>query len=1095
MSDPISAAKCANNQDSRDPTGPCPLKGGSVGFVPVRYAFDNGYEQDDQTPRFTLPKKWQGEAWIEAEHSQRTLRQLRDGWLYVYDQDADRLDEYQVSGTKLIKKLDDDSDGETSSRLNYPVKHTVYLAFSHLRWTARLKTLMQEKGQLRSAWMRELDLDYYRENMAHPHTGSLKQLGQSVIDIGEESAPAGLFTSTCTPLDEIDDLETDDQDDQQHQHVAHKPGSTVTDYKVDLEKPNEGFFVALDDRLADVTDLFFPLSTDVQQLVGLQGDEDTTHKLQMAEITRALGRVKLPEEKLPSHIRNNPIQVLEFERDLSEYVALQQRSNQVEGTTSNSVYYNTDAPITAEDKLAKETLDFLSESAMNAKLQLEDKYDTQVDESLVEEASRQSIFTDEVDWEALDQFLSDHYSQLQGLDERIATRYKDFMHGIEQLSTDPAIVGVDNQDTDHLVYLLSLISQYLVGVKHAINNEEAHAELNKVLDFDQPANLLALASVGFSKDNWQALNDEVQKIEHHFLALDSSADMSALVGAIESWNGFTGDVRIQEKEWFQSFAEPVKKSFAALQHAVSGAAEQTWRATTNLLFPSQMNTTSSPLGMISNLRLVILEAIVNPEAIVAHNPDYPAQVSAWQRKVNAEVAMITRISQPPVGQPTPKNHQIKSMHAAQQRLQKLLSSELPQMVMLKHQAANDAAKKMLNQTIDRIWQKGAQVAQTSWNKLGNMGGILAILNIWNSASVLHNIRYKAEQHPETSLWANPALREATYSTAYAVSQVAGLWRDAAWKKIIADKKLLEISLSEALDVSVTSEKARLRAFTRATAMVSLFGFIAAGLEAWDSYKKYDDLSNTPMESLGYILKGVATGSQAVVFLAQAVANFASRFGILGTSIGSIIATWMMTTLMVAGILSLLAVLIINLVKRSELEVWLLHSTWGKQTKQWVFLEELKRLEHIINKPQIQLNAIPNQNTSQRMNLGTEQWQLELILPAFTRDTKIGLQVTRKPKDKNYHYRVAEPKPAVVVNEQRGTWSKEKISGNPIYRLDIGGSTNDTVAVLVSMPFAWQVSESEMLGYVAVGSHQGELTVNPAPKDKKLGNRNIEVRVD
>lgn len=1080
MSDPISAAKCANNKDSRDPTGPCPLKGGSVGFVPVRYAFDNGYDQDDYTPIFALPKKWQGEAWIEAEYSQRTLRQLRDGWLYVYDQDAERLDEYQVSGTKLIKKLNDDSDGETSSRLNYPVKHTVYLAFSHLRWTARLKALMQENGQLRSAWMRELDLDYYRENMAHPHTGSLKQLGQSVIDIGEDSAPAGLFASTCTPLDEVDDLETDEQDVQQHQHVAQKPGSTVTDYKVDLDKPNEGFFIALDDRLADVSDLFLPLSQEVARQSVILKDEENMHKLQMAELTRMLAGVKLEQDEVPSSVKGDPIRELAFERHVIDYLATQRLADQER------------AALESNPNVATVPMTPLQEEALNKGALLEEQYDYQLTE---EQKQRWSMFSDEVDWEALEAFLSDHYNQLQGLDTRIATRYKDFMYGLKQLSTDPAIVGVDNQDTDHLVYLLSLVSQYLVGVKHAINNEEVQAELNKILDFDQPDNLLALASVGFSKENWQALNDEVQKIEHHFLSFNKLGDMLALSGAIDSWNGFTGDVRIQEKEWFKSLAEPVKKSFAALQHAVSGAAEQTWRATTNLLFPSQMNTTHSPAGMISNLRLVILEAIVNPEAIVAHNPDYPAQVSAWQRKMNAEVAIITRISQPPVGQPTPKNHQIQTMHAAQQRLQKLLSSELPQMVTLKHQAANDAAKKMLNQAIERIWQKGTQAAQTSWNKLGKMGGILAILNIWNSASVLHNIRYKAEQHPETSFWANPALREATYSTAYAVSQIAGLWRDAAWKKIITDEELLKRSLSKALErTSSASKAAVLKTFAKTTAMVSLFGLLATGLETWDSYKKYDDLSNTPMESLGYVLKGLAAGSQAVVFLAQAVANFASRFGILGTSIGSIIATWMMTTLMVAGIVSLLSVLIINLVKRSDLEIWLLHSTWGKQTKKWDFLEELTSLENIINKPQIRLTAIPSRRPSQWMDAGTEQWQLELILPAFTRDTKIGLQITRKPKDKNYYYRVAEPKSAVVVNEQGGTWSTDKTSGGPIYRLNMGGTTDDTVAVLVSMPFAWQASEKETLGYVAVGSHQGDLLVNPAPKDKKLAKRTIEVRV-
>lgn len=1081
MSDPISAAKCANNQDSRDPTGPCPLKGGSVGFVPVRYAFDNGYDQDDYTPIFALPKKWQGEAWIEAEYSQRTLRQLRDGWLYVYDQDAERLDEYHVSGTKLIKKLDDDSDGETSSRLNYPVKHTVYLAFSHLRWTARLKTLMQEKGQLRSAWMRELDLDYYRENMAHPHTGSLKQLGQSVIDIGEDSAPAGLFASTCTPLDEIDDVKTDDQDDRQHQHVAHKPGSTVTDYKVDLDNPNEGFFVALDDRLADVSDLFLPLSQEVARQSVILKDEENMHKLQMAELTRMLAGVKLEQDEVPSSVKGDPIRELAFERHVIDYLATQRLADQER------------AALESNPNVATVPMTPLQEEALNKGALLEEQYDYQLTE---EQTQRWSMFSDEVDWEALEAFLSDHYNQLQGLDERIATRYKDFMHGLKQLSTDPAIVGVDNQDTDHLVYLLSLVSQYLVGVKHAINNEEAQAELNKVLDFDQPDNLLALASVGFSKDNWQALNEEVQKIKHHFLGSDKPGDMLALFSAIANYDGFTGDIRIQEKEWFKSLSEPVKKSFAALQHATSGAAEQTWRAITNLLFPSQMNTTHSPSGMISNLRLVILEAIVNPEAIVAHNPDYPAQVSAWQRKVNAEVAMITRISQPPIGQPIPKNHQIQTMHAAQQRLQKLLSSELPQMVTLKYQAANDAAKKMLNQAVERIWQKGAQAAQTSWNKLGKMGGIVAILNIWNSASVLHNIRYKAEQHPETSLWANPALREATYSTAYAVSAISAVWRDAVWEKIMTRQSLLSEPMKVALKSSTHSYEVRqsLKIFAKTTAMVSLFGLLATGLETWESGEKVLDSSNAPMERLGYGVKFLATLTQFAVFGVQGLFTLLSRTGMIHISIGSIIATWMMTALMVAGIVSVLVVAIINLFKRSELEKWLLHSTWGKQSKQWEFLEELKSLENIINKPQIRLNSVPNRLPSQWMDSGSEQWQLELILPAFAKETTIGIQVTRKPKEKNYHYRVAEPKSAVVINEQGGIWSTDKTSGSPIYRLNIGGTTDDTVAVLVSMPFAWQASENEALGYVAVGSHQGDLNVNPAPKDKKLAKRTIEVRV-
>ncbi|OOF25485.1 hypothetical protein [Salinivibrio sp. IB872] len=807
-------------------------------------------------------------------------------------------------------------------------------------------------------------------------------------------------------------------------------------------------------------------------------DEENMHKLQMAELTRMLAGVKLEQDEVPSSVKGDPIRELAFERHVIDYLATQRLADQER------------AALESNPNVATVPMTPLQEEALNKGALLEEQYDYQLTE---EQKQRWSMFSDEVDWEALEAFLSDHYNQLQGLDARIATRYKDFMHGLKQLSTEPAIVGVDNQDTDHLVYLLSLVSQYLVGVKHAINNEEAQAELNKVLDFDQPDNLLALASVGFSKDNWQALNDEVQKIEHHFIGLDKPGDMLALFSAIANYDGFTGDVRIQEKEWFKSLSEPVKKSFAALQHATSGAAEQTWRAITNLLFPSQMNTAHSPAGMISNLRLVILEAIVNPEAIVAHNPDYPAQVSAWQRKVNAEVAMITRISQPPVGQPTPKNHQIKSMHAAQQRLQKLLSSELPQMVTLKHQAANDAAKKMLNQAIERIWQKGTQAAQTSWNKLGKMGGILAILNIWNSASVLHNIRYKAEQHPETSFWANPALREATYSTAYAVSQIAGLWRDVAWKKIVKDGTLLELSLREAIDEQGKLKGATLKTFAKTTAMVSLFGLLATGLETWESGEKVLNSDHAPMERFGYGLKGLATTAQVFVFSMQIRATY---YNFRGTRvIGTMLSRWMLTTLMVAGIVYMIAVMVINAFKRSELEKWLRHSLWGKDSKQWDPIDELTSLEHIINKPQAKLIPVLNRRPSQWMDPGSEQWQLELTLPAFTRDTKIGLQITRKPKAKSYRYRNADPQPAVMVNEEQGSWSKDKASGSPIYRLNIGGSTDDTVAVLVSMPFAWQASEDETLGYVAIGNNRGDLLVTPAPKDKELAKRTIEVSVD
>ncbi|MEF1286091.1 hypothetical protein QTN94_19860, partial [Vibrio sp. M250220] len=437
---------------------------------------------------------------------------------------------------------------------------------------------------------------------------------------------------------------------------------------------------------------------------------------------------------------------------------------------------------------------------------------------------------------------------------------------------------------------------------------------------------------------------------------------------------------------------------------------------------------------------------------------------------------------------TPKNHQIQTMRSAQQKMQKLLSSELPMMVMLKHDAVNNTAKQMLNDAVERSWQQGKQLTQASWDKLGKMGGVVAILNLWNVSVVLQDIRHKVAQHPNTSLWTNPAIREATYATGYAVSAVTAVWRDAKWEILAKDSKLLGETLNEAIKNSNASKSAMLKTFAKTTAAVSLFGLIATGFETWESYDKFTDSSHAPMERLGYGLKGGATVAQVVVFGAQFVTNILSRIGVF--SIGSIIAPWMLTTLMVAGIVYLIAVIIINAFKRSELEKWLLHSIWGKQSKQWKPIEELTHLEHIIHKPQVQLNSVPNRKPSQWMDTGTNQWQLELTLPAFTIGQRIGLQITRKPKQV-YSYVPTEAKPAVMLNEQNGTWSQKKEGGSPVtYRLDLGGSTEDTITVLVSMPFNWQASKHQQLGYIASGKKQGDLTVEPAPKE--FGTRLIEV---
>ncbi len=293
--------------------------------------------------------------------------------------------------------------------------------------------------------------------------------------------------------------------------------------------------------------------------------------------------------------------------------------------------------------------------------------------------------------------------------------------------------------------------------------------------------------------------------------------------------------------------------------------------------------------------------------------------------------------------------------------------------------------------------------------------------------------------------------------------------------------------------SSASEVAILKTFAKTTAAVSLFGLIATGLETWESYNKFRYSSPSSVENLALGLKGVATSVQFGVFVIQFGANLLSRFGPFHVGISSIFASWMVSTLMVAGIVYLIAIVIINVFKRSELEKWLLHSSWGKEPKALGFAEEFKQLEQIIHRPQIQLNSVPRRKSSQWMDPGVNQWELEITFPAFTKGAKVGLQITRKPQVNTFYYGKTERQSAVILNEQNGTWSQDKETANPIYSLNLGGTIDDTISVLVTIPFNWQVSDHEQLGYVASGCSEGDLAVSPAQRE--FATRIIEVGGD
>lgn len=1079
MSNPNQAAKTGQTNDAQNPASACPFKQPLIGIIPVRYAFD---VYDDQGQALhPLPKadrQWKGQ--FSTKQRSYTLRQLRDGWLYVYDETAKILDEYEVVGSTLTKiEWSDDeaskpthkrgSKGESKSCLLYPTQHTLSIGYAHQRWTWRVCEHMRSNTSSRHAVMRKVSLKQFESNGTHPHAHFAQYLEDYVADIGTP-AEQDIFKATCTPSLPVEKSE-EAAAETEFKFVADKAVVSSKDYLQDLPDQNCGLFVALNDPLADVSDLFITFTTQVQKRVG---NEEQQHKMQMAELTRTLGRIRLEEKEIPDFVKQDPIRILELERAITEYCATAKLA-EIESHH-----------LASEGHSPSGNYAFMQQKAEQKLVELKTLYRFEPTSAQMRKwRKKDNSFIDEVRWADLDNFLVEHYTQLKGLDEQIKPHYALFMSAFNQLGLDPILFGMDNQDEVQQAYLLALISQFLVAVTQVNHDEKSLENLKKELSFDSPKNLMALASTGFSLQANQAINNHIQGFSTSFLSIGSPSDMVAFSTAIANWDTFTGDGRIQEKAWFKKWIEPVQSSFSALQKAVANQAKESWQAVMELLFPYQNQPKGGTPSLLANLRLLLVESLVREEAVLQHNPKYAAELKHFETKLNAILQEMNDALELKPGNVSPKNHQIATAQSAQRKLGQLLSSELPMMLTLKNQAVMDTFQQSVNEKLSALSKNVKTSSASVSQNLGGLGGLLFALNLWNTMAVLENIRGKVAQYPSWNPFKNPALGEAIYATGYTIVAAGAISAGRAWKTIV-DQGLLRLSLERALDeASSLKAKDALKTFSKSIALVATVGMIASGLEAWESWGKFKDSSKTDLERLGYLLKGGATGAQMLVFVAQTMRLTQNILGF--SSIAAINAGWMLTGFAVIGIVYLIGVILTNVFKRSELEIWLSKSTWGKESAHWSVGQELTELERLLHRPNIRLMPVPAKTPSYQAYRPSMQWQLELVLPSYMQGQTIGLQITRLPPQEGYSYRTQSANPLILIDEQQGKWSIE--DEQPVYRITLGGSEKDSVGVCVALPLRWVKKQS--LKFCARGTHAGELDLQSAEAND-IATRNLVV---
>ncbi|HIF9324797.1 TPA: toxin VasX [Photobacterium damselae] len=935
-SDAYNSAEIAGTKSPSSPAGTCPLQTKEVGIIPVRYAIDATMgtkglfplpEGDDWQPTFNINLPY-------------TLRQLRDGWLYVYSKKQKVLHTYQIENAVFTAQHE---GGTCAACLTYDSDDTLWLSYSHQRWTSRLIELFSTEKKYREQWMRKLSIQAFRLSMRGHHAGMAKKLESSVADIGSVTQDIiNSFAITSTPLN-ADDTESNSG----FEFNKAKPANPASTYQVTLPESNvgNGLFIALEDPLADITDIALKLGSQHAQKERVFGSDEDKHKQLISEFVRSIARVpydpKTAPEALKTKLKDNPQEVLKFESVLNQYLRYQSPLNQAqygsEAYAANALSY--EQPRLEAQKILNNTYHY-----------------TPTDKDFEHFESRKKNI-DLVDWNKMSIFINEKYAKLKAIEGDAALMIEDLNGALKQLGVEAVRVGIDIEDDQGQRYLNTLFG-HLFPLMTAVSQKWDAAE---------EETLLALAPFYYSSELSKAVN---KAIPNDALSVTNASDMTNMVSRLGESIGFIYDGRIPESD--EATKALITRVIQAAKNAITTAGGHVWDGLMDGLFPHQV---SGESGLDSGLRLMVARSLVSKEGKLLISSDYVSKFDSFNDKLNPLLQKAEQLSGQLYANGTTAMR--NDLNKIKEKIAKLIADEMPLLIKFEQEAMNDAVRGKLIASLIGLhssrFTSSVGQALDKVNGVGTVvGGFAAICNLWNLWAVSQQVTSKLNNANSTQDQADVYIELAS-ALSWTLSAFAGVGRDS---QVIASK-FVEMTVKRALaeSASTVNQQVVIKRFVAAAKVTAIFGLFAAGTEIYLTRRQWLQSDDTFEQAL-LIGKMGSLATQGLVSVFQLARVFGST-----ALLGGIVAAWMVSTLFYAGIAYLLFSALYNYYHRDEIQNWLLHCAWGKSSKPQTLEQELTALENIIWRPNIELtkNSVDIYLPSYLLNDEKKHFDLQIVV--------------------------------------------------------------------------------------------------------------------
>ncbi|WP_116894198.1 toxin VasX, partial [Pseudomonas syringae] len=699
-------------------TSLCPFRKPEVAIVPVRYALDRS--RYDTAPQKLKPLL-KGSRWAvmpKLKTRSYTLRQLYDGYVYVYDETAETLHEYAVSAASgNLSRIvwtdaqlgSDQRSGSSDAKpfLLYPRNNLLRIAFSAQQWTWRICEHLRSNPASRASWMKMLDLKRYCMTMAEPDTLPLNRIAEAVADIDKEHVvDDDRFADSAVPTSESSSEET--------QPLFSPIGADVF-WQGSVEDQDSSLLIALDDPLAIFNDLGMQLAADQAAYRNWQAEHE--HKLQIAQTVTTLCGAESEPEKLPASVRDNAALTHQYLGELEAYF---EQCILEEAQISSS---NVPGDFLLMPDMFK---------SLDMRKSIEMRYGSAPSDEALQAWKDRHKWRREVDLSGARQYLQQHLPTGDTLLQQVRDTQSDFQQWAIHLGTEPLKLFVDTTHPESLLYLQTLMLnlQIIYAQDNAASAWLAEQEAND-------SSLFGTLRYGFSPALKHALHQEANAL------LNGLGDITNLATRIGELNGTLNHQGFADKPWMKALKQPVQDTFKALGQLASNAGKATFESILLAWVPIDSRlAVGKQQNIVALIRtLLIGQILLDSKARIAIDHNMLAKLKNWiseWRVLNKQISDTRRSWLYPTAY-NPRKSIASHLRALEQKLR---LHELSMPALLDFQ--NNQHAKQLQDEIRLHFQSGKAITKewlsTARRWLDGLGGIagsitwgVIMLNFINTA--------------------------------------------------------------------------------------------------------------------------------------------------------------------------------------------------------------------------------------------------------------------------------------------------------------------------------------------------------------------------